>query len=324
MHFLTDPLAQLAITHFDNIDINQGDWFFSTFGPGNLTNATDRPHERFSDYETLLNLLRDRNQQKYNELHKGTPFFFLSWLSFDLRNYEKALYYLDAAISEDVKNAGPYWVNKPGAEFLKLTTQQHVAGRIIAQVRGLLIEQIERFNNVSGLGNITIDNFIDNFVANLIHDPSARTIVSALYIFILEKNERMMELKIKSTEGSSLGPIIAHLFSGGIIFESLLKKLYPTKNDGSPIKTLGNIFHTTSFTADFATGIQTSAETLQDILDAINDNTLVTSFTATARIRNTTGHNLVWDNIFNDTTKFEMLYNQIINALFYIVERKYI
>jgi hypothetical protein len=105
MHFLTDPLVELALHHFDNLDVAHGDWFFSTFGPGNLVNATDRPHERFNDYESLLRLLQERNQLKYNQIHKGTPFFFLSWLAFDLRNYEKALYYLDAAISEDVKKS---------------------------------------------------------------------------------------------------------------------------------------------------------------------------------------------------------------------------
>jgi hypothetical protein len=48
MHFLTDPLVELALNIFNNLDLKQGDWFFSTFGPGNLINATDRPHERFN------------------------------------------------------------------------------------------------------------------------------------------------------------------------------------------------------------------------------------------------------------------------------------
>ena len=122
MHFLADPLVDLALGHFDAIEIGRADWYFSTFGPGNLLNATDRPHERFNDYETLLSLLRERNHEKYEQVHKGTPFFFLSWLAFDLRNYEKTLYYLDAAISEDVKNVSANWINLPGALFLKLTT----------------------------------------------------------------------------------------------------------------------------------------------------------------------------------------------------------
>jgi hypothetical protein len=94
MYFLTPPLVELALQHFDHLELAQGDIFFSTFGPGNIINATNKPHERFNDYEELLRLLRQRNQQKYEQIHKGTPFFFLSWLAFDLRNFEKALYYL--------------------------------------------------------------------------------------------------------------------------------------------------------------------------------------------------------------------------------------
>jgi hypothetical protein len=324
MHFLTDPLVGLALNHFDAIEIEQADSFFSTFGPGNLINATDRPHERFNDYETLLSLLRERNRQKYEQVHKGTPFFFLAWLAFDLRNYEKALYYLDAAISEDVKNAGQRWINLPGALFLKLTTQRHVAERVIEQIRTLLVEQLNRFNSISNLSTISPDGFIDKFISRLMQDSSTRTIISALYIFLFEYKERQTELCLRSTEGSSLGPIIAHLFSGGLIFESLLKNLYPTEDNGDRIKTLGKIYQTTAFQSDFESGVQTSADTLQEILDAVNDNSLLTAFCTTSRIRNTTGHNLVWDNIFNSSQNYEILSNQIINAIFYVVEKKFV
>ena len=324
MHFLTDPLVGLALNHFDAIEIEQADSFFSTFGPGNLINATDRPHERFNDYETLLSLLRERNRQKYEQVHKGTPFFFLAWLAFDLRNYEKALYYLDAAISEDVKNAGQRWINLPGALFLKLTTQRHVAERVIEQIRTLLVEQLNRFNSISNLSTISLDGFIDKFITRLMQDSSTRTIISALYIFLFEYKERQTELCLRSTEGSSLGPIIAHLFSGGLIFESLLKNLYPTEDNGDRIKTLGKIYQTTAFQSDFGSGVQTSADTLQEILDAVNDNSLLTAFCTTSRIRNTTGHNLVWDNIFNSSQNYEILSNQIINAMFYVVEKKFV
>lgn len=324
MHFLTDPLVGLALNHFDAIEIEQADSFFSTFGPGNLINATDRPHERFNDYETLLSLLRERNRQKYEQVHKGTPFFFLAWLAFDLRNYEKALYYLDAAISEDVKNSGQRWINLPGALFLKLTTQRHVAERVIEQIRTLLVEQLNRFNSISNLSTISPDGFIDKFITRLMQDSSTRTIISALYIFLFEYKERQTELCLRSTEGSSLGPIIAHLFSGGLIFESLLKNLYPTEDNGDRIKTLGKIYQTTAFQSDFGSGVQTSADTLQEILDAVNDNSLLTAFCTTSRIRNTTGHNLVWDNIFNSSQNYEILSNQIINAIFYVVEKKFV
>jgi hypothetical protein len=327
MYFLTDPLVQLALQHFDQIvnpGIEEGDWYFSTFGPGNALYATDRPFERFHDYEDLLKLLQSRNHAKYEQIHKGTPFFFLAWLAYDLRNYEKTLYYLDAAISEDVKNRGDQWINYPGACFLKLSAAPHVAGRVIEKIRLLLGAQIERFNSISGLPPINTDIFIDKFVNNLMQNPSTRTIISALYVFLLEADERLIELRIKSTEGTSLGPVIAHLFSGGLIFESLLKYMYPTNDNGDPIKTLGKVFQTTAFVSDFGTGIQTSSDSLQDIVDSIRDDTYITAFSTASKLRNTTGHNLIWDNIFQSTTNYEILLNKSFDSLLYLIEKKFI
>jgi hypothetical protein len=327
MYFLTDSLVQLALYYFDQLpmpDVQQEDWFFSTFCPGNLLHATDRPFERFRDYEDLLQLLPSRNPQKYELVHKGTPFFFLAWTAFDIRNYEKTLYYLDAGISEDLRNVGSDWVNRPGALFLRLTTQPHVAERVIRQIRQLLSAQIDRFNAISGLAPISNDIFIDKFVGRLMQTPPTRTIISALYVYLLEATERLSELQLKSTEGSSLGPVIAHLFSGGLIFESLMKYLYPTKNNGEPVKTLGEVFQTNSFISDFGTGMQTSADRLQDIMNAATDNTLITAFCTLSKLRNTTGHNLVWDNIFRSSSNYEILVDQSVNALLYMIEKKFI
>ena len=328
MYFLSNPLIELALVHFDRLElkdkVKEGDWYFSTFGPGNIINATDRPHERFSDYETLLNLLHKRDQQKYEKIHKGTPFFFLSWLAFDLRNYEKALYYLDAAISEDVKNFGATWVNLPGAQYLKLSTQPHVAERVIKNMRELLTRHLGRFNSISFIDPINLNDFVAKFITNFMHNSSSRTIISAFYIFLLEHTERLVELRLKSTEGSSIGPIISHLFSGGLIFESILKILYPRKDNGDLVMTLGDVFYTSTFQTDFGKGFQTCALSLKKVLGGIVDNSLLTAFSTTARVRNTTGHNLVWDNIFDSISNYESIMNQIVNALLFVIERKFI
>lgn len=188
MHFLSQPLVNLALQHFEHLDPSdwrQGDRFFQTFGPGNVVDGTDRTYERFKDYEELLSLLHGHNQERYQLIHKGTPFFFLSWLAFDLRNYEKALYYLDTAISEDVRNFGLNWLDLPGAQFLRLSTEPHVGARVILKIRSELAKEIERFVNVSGLGSFSLDDLVNKFVAILIQVPTTRTIVSAFYIFML-------------------------------------------------------------------------------------------------------------------------------------------
>jgi hypothetical protein len=103
-----------------------------------------------------------------------------------------------------------------------------------------------------------------------------------------------------------------------------MKYLYPTKNNGEPVKTLGEVFQTNSFISDFGTGMQTSADRLQDIMNAATDNTLITAFCTLSKLRNTTGHNLVWDNIFRSSSNYEILVDQIVNALLYMIEKKFI
>jgi hypothetical protein len=91
---------------FDSVDPGDpagADRIFERFGPGNTIAGQHQPFERFEWYRELLKLLHARWPAKYGQIHKGTPFFFLAWLAFDLRHYEKALTYLDAAISEDTR-----------------------------------------------------------------------------------------------------------------------------------------------------------------------------------------------------------------------------
>ncbi|MEN8128114.1 MAG: hypothetical protein ABFR90_09965 [Planctomycetota bacterium] len=306
------------LNDYDDLRIEDADDFFSNLGIGNRLEATDRPHERYCEYESLLKLLQQRNPEKYLQIHKGTPFYFLSWLAFDLRNYEKALYYLDAAIQEDIKNASNDWTTLPAPSFLKLISKKHAAQRTVEEIRNILSSHINQFNSISGLPLITLEDFIKKFVENEMQTAPMRTIISAFYVFLLEYEERRLELRLKSSEGCSMGPILTHLFSGGLIFESLLKYFY------SGNKTLGCITKDSKFKEDFDVNFKTSANSLEKIIGDIPDNSLTTAFTVTARIRNTTGHNLAWDNIFNSPDNYETLANQVVNAILYVIEKKFI
>lgn len=327
MYFLTGPLVELAKRCYQNLEITEaesGDKFFSTFGPGNIIQSTDKPFERFSDYETLLDILYNEDPEKYESMHKGTPFYFLSWLAFDLRNFEKALFYMDAAISEDILRAPDGWMNLPAASFLTLTNPEaQVARRTVEAIRNLLAQELDRFNALSGLPPITIEQFTERFVkVLLVDDPQKRTIITAFYTFLLEFRGRRSELRLRSTMGGSIQPFITHLFKGGLILESLLKHLYPTKDDGTRTRILRDIFKTQAFRDDFVPEVDTSSYSLHKIVEDIEDDTIQSAFNTTAKLRNTTGHNLVWDDIF-DPTPYRALFTQEVNALFYLVAVKF-
>lgn len=304
-------------------DLSACDDFFGRWCPGNTLDSTDRPFERFSDYENLLVILNECDSDKYKRLHKGTPFYFMCWLAFDMKNYEKALFYLDAGISEDIKNQESVWRDRPGSYILFLNIpDRQVAKRVVEKLIKTLDNEIARFNSINK-SCITKESIVEKFVKNLIQNNKGnRTIVTAFYTFLLEFEDRHTDLLLRSEEGGSIEPFLTHLFKGGLIFESILKNVYPKY----AFKTLGNISSGIKDDTDFGFTVSTTAFSISEILAEINKqpNGIEIAFNTTAKIRNTTGHNLVWGDNFNDPENYKKLYEQQVNAILYLIEKKYI
>lgn len=276
----------------DCSDPAQGDAFWRLFAPGNTVPLPDRPFERLSDYEEMLWRLRTADQAKYEQMHKGTAFYLMSWLAFDLRNYEKALFYIDSAISEDVRKTASSadtsaWKTAPGAKFLLLEPSDHVARRAVERIRTSLESQVTRFNGVSLRPALDLE-FIRRFVAMFVECPSQRAVIAALYILVLEFSDRVQELEVRQgSPGGSSQPFTVHLFTGGLLFESLLKYFYPLNDAGHPNIQIRTIFrNTTAFSRDFnlAQPPDTSANALREIHSAIcGSNTIDIAFSTTAK-----------------------------------------
>lgn len=271
------------------------------------------------------------DQARYRSIHKGTPFYFLAWTAFEMENYEKALYYMDAAISEDIRQDPENWLTSCASKFLVLENPgDQVALRAAPHIEQAVAEQISRFSNVASLA-LTKESFVTHFVKEFVKDEAqppgknTRSIITAFYSFILEYHSLYLDLKLRSTQGGSIEPFIVHLFKGGVIFESLLKELYEGLLGNRP--TLGAIFRLAAVQRDFALpgdiGSKIGASTLQEILNDINNNSIETAFITCGRLRNTTGHKLVWDDVFSDPENFKKFFEQAVNANFYVIARKF-
>ena len=334
MYLITPEKMFQAVQKFDQLpqhpSSQQADTFFGTIGPGNIEERIDRPYERFHDYEMLLLKLQKHDPEKYKLIHKGTPFYFLAWTAFDMRNYEEALFYMDSAISEDKRKSPETWLEQQQAgRFLLLEApEDQVAGRIASYLNEQFKDQIARFNKIpDNIGHITKQLFVDLFVKELVLTlPETRSIITAFYTFILEYQERYNNLVTRSGPGGSIEPFVTHLFKGGLIFESLLKSLYPRHPENRRHDTLSRVFSEEEFQKEFGTGFKTKADSIRDIRESIklDANDLRTAFETTARLRNTTGHKLTWEDIFDDPNNYRILFEQEVNAVFYIVQRRYL
>lgn len=149
--FYTDEKIAQARLFFRQLVVTgseDGDRFFEAYCPGNTIDIADKPFERFEDYEFFLSIIRNDNADKYEKIHKGTPFYFLAWTAFDLKNYEKAVFYMDAAISEDMRQDPNNWLIHPAGQFLTLNHQGNQSAiRITKNLIDKIICQISRFNN---------------------------------------------------------------------------------------------------------------------------------------------------------------------------------
>lgn len=314
--------SKTIMSYLSNLEMSyRCNMFFGAYCPGNVIDIVDRPYERFEDYEMLLKIIRKDDRKKYEKIHKGTPFYFLAWLAFDLKNYEKAVFYMDAAISEDRRKDPQGWLENPAGQFLTLNHQGNQAAiNITKHLNNKISAELSRFNNISEQPSVSLDDFVNKFVKTLVSQKENQSIITAFYSFILEFEDRDTELLLRSTEGGSIEPVLTYLFKGGLIFESLLKYLYPGNNQ----RTLSQIFNTKKFRSDFLPKVRTRATTLQAIINEIGSNDLQTAFNTISKLRNTTGHNLIRDDVFNNADNFKKLYEQQVNAILYLIQKKFL
>lgn len=315
---IEDALAEFNAIQFPSSA--EADDFFGRHGIGNTGGQINSPFERHLYYESLLSRLMEADGVKFSSMHKGTPLFFLAWTAFDMRSYETALSYLDSSFSEDVRNLSD-WLTAPGARFLKLESEDHVAARTVDCMRDLLTTQFDRFNAVSGCAPITMEVWVPNFIEPMLSgtDAAGRSILAALYVFVFEHRHRVIEMALRADQVGSNHAVLSHLLLGGLVFESLLKRHYAGG-------TLGSVFRDQTFQGDFGltAAPHSSANTLAEILADINATDTATAFCATARVRNATGHNLERDNVFSKPGALGILFDQVVNAILFVISRKWL
>jgi hypothetical protein len=115
---------------------------------------------------------------------------------------------------------------------------------------------------------------------------------------------------------------VLHLFKGGLILESLLKQAFRLPN-GEPYRAFGGIFHDPVFKREFVAKVETNADDLKAIYKAaIGKNDLQTALNTTAQLRNTTGHDLAWEDNF--TEAYGVFFEQEVNAVLYVLEQQFL
>lgn len=341
---LTNHTFNEALLTFEQLDIKDGhtgDLFFETFGVPNTIELFNAPYERFISYEFLMQRLKEANANKFSLIHKGTPYYFLAWTAFEIRNYGKAVFYMDLALGEDIRKVLPAGktqediakeaLSNPGGNLWKFIPDGP-AIRIIQQLREYVSKALTDFQTRTS-GEIKLDDFVNKFVIESItKNVKNRSLISALYSYICETQDICETLKIRSQNTSSIEPLLDNLFKGGLIFESLLKMVADLKSwnvsSGNginrPMRTLEAFGRCNDFLTTFninASDFTTSASDLNSILSIATGDSLKTSFSICAQLRNTAGHDLRRDDIFQKPEDYKMLTEKQMNAILFVVKK---
>jgi hypothetical protein len=190
-------LLDLAAVAFKERDLGRpedANRFFHEYGVGNTVETPVNPHERFSYYRDLLARLHSVDPAKFAAIHKGTPLYFLSWLAFDLHQFEGALHFLDASIEEDRRIAPDSWFDNPGPQILMLNAPVQAARRTVEMLALRVDQELNRFQSQYGV-SFPREEFLRRFAGPMLRGGKA-SIIAAFYAFLPEFDDRSLEVQL--------------------------------------------------------------------------------------------------------------------------------
>jgi hypothetical protein len=265
------------------------------------------------------------NDVRYQKLHKGTPFYFLGMASYFSRDFEKALFYMDAALEEDLRLHKERWPLVPSGKFVLLDddSPDQAARPLVARTRQAFNDVMETVANLGGTG-LSVDDFRTKLVRPAMTAGSGkRSAVTGFLSFLLEFPSRSIELSLAGTPTSTGEPFFLHLFKGALLFETLLK----TSTAGSAIQisfpkaTIDRLLREPTIYSAFGFSNAPQGlggDTFDDVLVAIKNDTTSDfnqkAVRATWGIRNKTGHSMAWP-YRPDLVEYENVYHLIAGAL---------
>lgn len=303
-------------------DRKTADDFFGKYGVGN-SSCIHKPIERQSIYEYLLLLLEKIDFEHYKAIHKGTPFYFIGWTAYQCRDFSKAMFYMDAALNEDLLLGRELTA---AISFFRLSTDSFEKRDLPAHCA--LIQRIEEaleiYKSENTKSSYSLTNLQQRFISKILITEAANSpesvsipsssILTALYFFISEYECKRQQIQLRNSESGTCQPFINHLFDGARILESLLELKSKEKNLHKKIRSLKRL--------DVGS-LSCSNKSLRAAIDCQRENLTIQKyhFKRTCIIRNTTAHSLLWNEQFNSINEYESLFSSLIFSIFWTIEK---
>lgn len=250
----------------------------------------------------LLHLCRELAHDAYVKVHKGTPFYWLGTAAFQMHDYEIAVFFYDAAVSEDLRiGHDPVTHSSPSLRFIQVEGDQpeQAARPLVAATQQRLERAINDYNSIPGrpvnVPPLQLSDVRSCFLrpAVSIGGEGLRTLATAFISFCLEWDYMATLTMLRPGEGTT-EPFFVHLFKGCLLFESLLKanRKKPPKNAANLGQALQYLHLDLGIPHNLAIGGVDFATILASLPAAANS--IPISIEYAGKIRNTVGHHLGW------------------------------
>jgi hypothetical protein len=258
--------------------------------------ALDKGHE-------ILHLCAKLNPDVYLNMHKGYPFYWMGMAAYRIHDFQSAIYYIDATLSEDLKNF-PSNSDTPPRLFLRLEggDERQAARYIVQGAQETIEEYIKLYNEVLENNNsetsfLNIGDVRSGLLSPAVSsdNPDKRSLASTFITFFLEFKYRDFQLYLRPEPGTN-EPFFIHLFKGCLLFESLLKNNPKRKSSNKILsKVLRELYKELGIPKKLDIGSVSLSQVLQDSLEV--DDSIESAITITSRIRNTLGHDIGWPDL---------------------------
>ena len=250
----------------------------------------------------LLYKCQSLASEAYVKVHKGTPFYWLGTAAFLKHDYEIAVFFFDAAVSEDLRiSAHPVHNSTPSIRFILVEGDQpeQAALPLVRETQNRLEAAITAYNQLPGrpatVAPLEMREVRSSFLQRAVRrgGEGFRTLATALISFCLEWSYMIALTKLRPAEGTT-EPFFLHLFKGCLLFESLLKA-----NPRKPLKgdeNLGQALQKLNAELGTPHDITIRGTDFSAILALLSTstNSIPSAVQYASIIRNTVGHHLGW------------------------------
>ena len=277
----------------------------------------------------LMDFCKKLNGEAFNKIHKGHPYYFIGISSFLLSDFQTALYFFDAAFTEDANfDADPRGTAKPSILFLMMDDE--VEGQAARSLAALAKAQVKRAIDyylrctLSSGEKLTlgIEEIRNDFIYPCLttkDKPGLRTLATACISYFIEWDFRNQHFEYGVKQGTS-EPFFSHLFQGCVLFESLLKHNPDFSSHGI---NLGQILKDQEILKRLMIdSIDNGKYELDDVYKKLNGNidtlAIDKAIQITYMTRNTLGHSLGWDDKINQE-QYQKLYFVIATACLHVI-----